>query len=127
VENGATRVVPGSHLSGANPDPDQPQETVSVTGKAGSALVFEGRTWHAADFNRSNAPRYGITTYYCGPQFRQMMNFPYGTAPEVVEGLSPDMIGLLGFRPWRGYGSTGDPSADRIAPADKQVGRLSLK
>lgn len=126
LENGATRIVPGSHLSGANPTPTQNVEAVNATGKAGTAVVFEGRTWHSADLNVSNRPRYGITTFYSGPQFRQMTNFTYGTSRDVADNLNDDLSGLLGFRPWRGYGSTGDPAAKKIIPADKQVGRLRL-
>ena len=125
VENGATRLVPFSHRSGRHPVADAVEETVNITGKAGSALVFEGRTWHAADFNRSDAPRYGITTFYCGPQFRQMDNYPYGTREDVVAELEPDLLKLLGFSPWRGYGATGEPSAD-IRPGTETVGELRL-
>jgi hypothetical protein len=124
VENGATRVVPRSHHSGRHPDPAVPQETINITGPAGTCLVFEGRTWHAADYNRSSAPRYGITTYYCAPQFRQMANFTYGTRREVIDTLTPNLLRLLGFKPWGGYGATGDPSAKTIQSAEKLIGEL---
>jgi hypothetical protein len=114
VENGATRVVPRSHRSGRHPDPTAQQEAVNVTGLAGSCLIFEGRTWHAADLNRSDSPRYGITTYYCAPQFRQMTNFTFGTDREVLASLAPDLLRLLGFKPWGGYGAIGDPSSENI-------------
>lgn len=123
-ENGATRLVPGSHLSGQQPDPAAAVETVSAVGRAGSAVVFEGRTWHAADLNRSTAPRYGITTYYTAPQFRQMANFTYGTRTDVVDGLSPDLRALLGFKPWRGYGATGEHGAQDIARGEETLGEL---
>jgi hypothetical protein len=122
-ENGATRVVPRSHRSGHHPDPATSQETVNVTGPAGTCLIFEGRTWHAADLNRSDAPRYGITTYYCAPQFRQMANFTYGTKQEVLQALTPDLLRLLGFKPWGGYGAVGDPTAENILE-DQLVGEL---
>jgi ectoine hydroxylase-related dioxygenase (phytanoyl-CoA dioxygenase family) len=124
VENGATRIVPRSHLSGHHPDPSAPLEAVNITSPMGTCLVFEGRTWHAADLNRSNAPRYGITTYYCGPQFRQMANFTYGTHPKVIEALDPDLLRLLGFKPWGGYGAIGDPSAESILQ-EKTIGELT--
>lgn len=124
VENGATRVVPRSHLSGRHPDPAAPVEAINVTGPAGSCLVFEGRTWHAADLNRSKGPRYGITTYYCGPQFRQMANFTYGTDPKVLKTLSPDLLRILGFKPWGGYGAIGDPGAENILQ-DRLIGELA--
>jgi hypothetical protein len=123
IENGATRVVPRSHRSGHHPDPAANQEAVNVTGPAGTCLIFEGRTWHAADLNRSDAPRYGITTYYCAPQFRQMANFTYGTKQEVLQALTPDLLRLLGFKPWGGYGAIGDPTSENIL-AEQLVGEL---
>ncbi|WP_394841419.1 phytanoyl-CoA dioxygenase family protein [Pendulispora brunnea] len=58
-DNGATRVVPGSHLwtrplpkSLAQPLAHHPQECI-VTGKAGSVLVFNGHLLHSGTQNRS--------------------------------------------------------------------------
>jgi ectoine hydroxylase-related dioxygenase (phytanoyl-CoA dioxygenase family) len=124
IDNGATRIVPGSHRSGVNPEPFGDYETVNATGSAGSAVIFEGRTWHAADFNTSDSPRYAITTYYGAPQFRQMLNFTYGMRDDVVSKLDKDARDLLGFKPWGGYGATGDQHAESITPAEQQVGML---
>ncbi len=124
VENGGTRIVPGSHLSGTNPEPYGDYQTVNATGTAGSAVIFEGRTWHSADVNHSAAPRYGITTYYCAPQFRQMINFTYGTRGDVISSLGPELKTLLGFKPWGGYGATGDQHAECIVRGEDGVGIL---
>ncbi len=124
AENGGTRIVPGSHLSGINPEPFGEYQTINATGKAGSVVIFEGRTWHAADINTSDGSRYGITTYYCAPQFRQMLNFTYGMREDVVSRLKPDAKNLMGFKPWGGYGATGDQHADCIVRAEEQVGML---
>lgn len=124
VENGGTRIVPRSHLSGTSPEPYGNYDTINATGKAGSAVIFEGRTWHSADLNTSDAPRYGITTYYGAPQFRQMLNFTYATREEVLKGVNAKTEYLLGFQPWGGYGATGDQSAKKIVKAEDQVGVL---
>ena len=62
-ENGATRVVPGSHLRRssvpkpmAQPNAHHPDE-VTVTGRAGSVLIFNGHTWHSGTKNLSARPR----------------------------------------------------------------------
>ena len=124
VENGGTRIVPRSHLSGVNPEPYGDYQTINAVGTAGSAVIFEGRTWHSADLNTSTAPRYGITTYYGAPQFRQMLNFTYATRQEVLERVSERTERLLGFAPWGGYGATGDQYAKRIVKAEDQIGEL---
>jgi ectoine hydroxylase-related dioxygenase (phytanoyl-CoA dioxygenase family) len=124
IANGATRIVPRSHLSGCHPDPARDYETVSIEVPAGSAIMWEGRTWHAAGFNRSNGPRYGIVTYYCAPQFRQMNNYTYGLRPEVRAELTPAELDMFGFRPWSGYGHTGEVNARVIKPGAESLGEL---
>ena len=45
VANGATRIVPGSHLSGCLPDPERTDYgEIPIEAPAGSVLVWEGRT-----------------------------------------------------------------------------------
>jgi hypothetical protein len=63
VENGATRLVPGTHRvaraiprSLAQPASVHPDERIA-TGDAGSVLVFNGHTWHAGRRNGSRGPR----------------------------------------------------------------------
>jgi ectoine hydroxylase-related dioxygenase (phytanoyl-CoA dioxygenase family) len=63
VENGATRVVPGSHRvttplakSLAQPSAKHRDETI-VTGRAGDVLVFNGHVWHSGRRNDSRGPR----------------------------------------------------------------------
>lgn len=111
VHNGATLVVPGSHRSGRQPDKSVPHriETVAGVGAGGTALVFDGRLWHAAGRNTTNQSRYGITCTFCGPQFRQLENYTHGLRPEVAERASPLLLQRLGFTAWSTYGHTGDP------------------
>jgi ectoine hydroxylase-related dioxygenase (phytanoyl-CoA dioxygenase family) len=63
VANGATRVVPGTHLrlgavpkSLAQPLAHHPDERV-VTGPAGSLLVMNGHLWHSGRRNDGAGPR----------------------------------------------------------------------
>ncbi len=125
-ENGATRIVPGSHLSGENADPSVPHkiETVAAAGTAGTAVIFEGRTWHAIGVNRTDEPRYGVVTNYCGPQFRQMENFTLGTRPDVLAEADERLLELLGFRQWDGYGKIGDPAVEFVSRDQELIGEL---
>ena len=70
-DNGATRVVPGSHLwrqrpqdALADPMAPHPQE-VLVLGKAGSIAVMNSHTWHGGTANRTPAPRLAMHGFYC--------------------------------------------------------------
>ncbi len=124
VANGGTRVVPGSHLSGVQPTGEARADEQQPEGTAGSALIWEGRTWHGSGANTSDGHRLGLTTFFCAPVVRALTNMTYGTRPEVVEHLDDEMKRLLGFAPWNGYGATDEPNAEFARPAIETVGEL---
>ncbi len=125
-ENGATHVRPGSQLSGRQPDMghDRFEGWVAASAPAGTALVFDGRTWHSTGANVSDSPRIGVLTYFCGPQFRQQENMVAGTAPEVLDQASPDLLELLGFKLWQGYGRIESPHDESIVRGQTSLGEL---
>lgn len=125
--NGATRIVPGSHLSGAQPSAaiPHPVATVAAEAPAGTAVVFEGRTWHAAGLNTTNQARLGVTATYCGPMFRQLTNFTVGTCDDVLQGASPLLRRLLGFKIWSTYGGVDDHAAEFVERAPGKVRELT--
>jgi ectoine hydroxylase-related dioxygenase (phytanoyl-CoA dioxygenase family) len=66
-ENGATRLVPGSHrpVAGAPPfDLDDESCSVHLSGRAGDILVFDADLVHAASLNRSGARRRSVLACY---------------------------------------------------------------
>ncbi len=125
VANGATRLVPRSHRSGCHPAPGAPCETVHAEVPAGSFVVWEGRTWHAASLNTDTGPRIGITTYWSAPFLRQLLNFPYGLRPEVARDLTPAERALMGFRVWNTYGASDDFEAEWARPGTDNTGELA--
>ena len=114
--NGCTRVVPGSHLSGVEPDPAAVWDTVDAEVPAGGAVVWDARTWHASGRNASDAARIGISATYCGAQFRQLQNHALALRPTAFAGLSDEMRELLGFRLFSSYGATDDDKAMYARP-----------
>jgi ectoine hydroxylase-related dioxygenase (phytanoyl-CoA dioxygenase family) len=70
-ENGATRIVPGSHKWGKLPqdvlaDPAAPHpEEILVTGPAGSVVVMNTHAWHGGTANRTDRPRRALHSFYC--------------------------------------------------------------
>ncbi len=125
-ENGATRIAPGSHLHGRQPDQDRDNDTstIAATGLAGSAMVFDGRLWHGTGANVGNTQRQGLLTTFCGPQFRPQENFTVGTRAEVLDQASEDLLELLGFGVWCGYGRIGSPTTAFIDPEELQPGAM---
>jgi len=126
VDNGATRLVPGSHLSGRHPDPelDRDVQTVSACAPAGSALITDGRVWHGTGANTGDSNRNAVLTTFCGPQFRPQENFVAGTRREVVDAASEETLALLGFKVWWGYGRTGNPTTYMIDRDETPIGIL---
>ncbi len=125
--NGGTRLVPKSHLTGLQPPPDVPH-TVSSLGmeaKAGSAILFEGRTWHGTGANRSNGPRLGLLATYCAPQFRAQENYTLGIDPKVRDEASPELLARLGFKVWNSYGRIGHPHVRYVSQSTNPVGEMT--
>ena len=126
-ENGATEVVPGSHLSGAQPDPvDQSAyEIEHLVGSAGSVAVFDGRLWHGTGAHTGGEDRLGVLVTFCGPQFRQQENQTLGLDRALWPELSEKLKERLGFKPWNAYGRLESPAAPWIEPDPDRIPELS--
>lgn len=115
-DNGATLVVPGSHLedhTGWTPEALAPRaaETVAVTGRAGSVLCLDGRVLHQTGANTTTgARRHGVIAYYCQPWIRQQENATLAIRPEVWPTLPPRVLELIGLRMYRGLGCVSGPT-----------------
>lgn len=105
AENGATRVVPKSHLLRRFPTPDEDVEWAPAVAPAGTLMVWGGRLWHGTGVNMTDKPRRVILTSFARPFIRQHENATMGISPEVLSQCSPEMLTLLGFTPWRGLGN----------------------
>lgn len=95
--NGATLVVPGSHLWSEDRVAD-PSETVPAVMKAGSALFFLGSTHHGGGTNRTTDQyRTGLTTGFDSAAVRQEENMYLTLSPEVVKSYPEQIQRLLGW------------------------------
>ncbi|MGO9877064.1 MAG: phytanoyl-CoA dioxygenase family protein [Acidimicrobiia bacterium] len=95
--NGATRLVPGSHLSDHSPDYGASYDTIAAEMPAGSVLIWHGSLWHGGGANTTDETRVGIAMNYCAGYIRQQENQQLGLARETVESFSPRLRELVGY------------------------------
>ncbi|MEY2421105.1 MAG: hypothetical protein QOI95_1172 [Acidimicrobiaceae bacterium] len=105
-ENGATRVVPGSHLwpdrsltpaeqvMGTQPAPDQ---IAYAEMPAGSAVVYLGGTIHAGGSNTTDVPRRGAHLSYCLGWLRTEENNYLSIPPAMAAKLPRQAQELIGY------------------------------
>jgi ectoine hydroxylase-related dioxygenase (phytanoyl-CoA dioxygenase family) len=105
VENGATRLVPGSH-TWTDRRPAEEDATVIVTMPAGSVLFIAGTLWHGGGANTTDRSRLGVLLEYAAGWLRPQENHVIAVPPEVVATLEPRLQELLGYGihpPFVGY------------------------
>jgi len=77
VENGATKVVPGSHLGRERPSDEYlEQHAIRVTGLAGTIMLFDSNLWHSAAPNNTSSQRMALTLTFTPPFHKQQMDYP---------------------------------------------------
>jgi Phytanoyl-CoA dioxygenase (PhyH) len=96
--NGATWIVPHSHLS-LEPSPSSEllsELAIPAEGQPGDILVFDSRLWHCAGNNLSSEPRSLIKTLFCEPWIRPEMDYRRAMSPLAWGALPPRVKDLLG-------------------------------
>jgi ectoine hydroxylase-related dioxygenase (phytanoyl-CoA dioxygenase family) len=95
--NGATRVVPGSHLADHSPDYGKHYDSVAAEMPRGSVLVWHGSLWHGGGANRTAERRVGVAMNYCAGWIRQQENQQLGVPHDVIRRFPPRLQELCGF------------------------------
>lgn len=97
-ENGATRVIPGSHKFSSYAENGKTYDNeVIVEGKAGSVLIYNAALWHGGNKNLTDDTRWGLVLgygrWFIKPSFDFMKNTPH----DIFEKLTDQQKSLLGF------------------------------
>jgi ectoine hydroxylase-related dioxygenase (phytanoyl-CoA dioxygenase family) len=118
LENGATRVIPGSQKwaklpqdSVADPAAPHPQE-VLITAPAGTVVVMNTHAWHGGTANRTPHRRRAVHAFYCRFDKPQQQYQKRLLRPETQAGLSPALRRLLALD---------DPLNDELSAAETKA------
>ena len=97
-DNGATEIIPGSHLWGPGEIPaEEDVRTFKAVMPAGSVLIWQGPLFHRGGANRTDETRLGITLQYCEPWLRQIENMVLAVPPKTAAQYSKQVRGMLGY------------------------------
>lgn len=101
LENGATRIIPGSQNwrqlpqeALADPIAAHPQEKL-LTAPAGSVVVMNTHAWHGGTANRTGHHRRALHAFYCRFDKPQQQYQKRLLRPETQAQLSPELRNLL--------------------------------
>ncbi len=100
--NGATRVIPGTHLADHSPDYGRPYDSIPAEMPKGSVLVWHGSLWHGGGANTTDQRRIGIAMNYCAGYIRQQENQQLGIPRELAATFSPRLRELVGYGVYNG-------------------------
>jgi ectoine hydroxylase-related dioxygenase (phytanoyl-CoA dioxygenase family) len=112
--NGATEIIPGSHLwdgqivdgavqpadfsrKGADRDAGERPDAIKMAMPSGSLGITKGTLWHRGGANRSDRPRLIITPQYCAGWVRQLENMALAVPADVAEQLPERARELIGY------------------------------
>jgi ectoine hydroxylase-related dioxygenase (phytanoyl-CoA dioxygenase family) len=106
ADNGATRVVPGSHrwadrdrpaMEQLLTGPPAPDQIACAEMPAGSAVIYTGGTIHGGGANRTDVPRRGAHLSYCLGWLRTEENNYLSCPPSVAATLPRRAQEVLGY------------------------------
>jgi ectoine hydroxylase-related dioxygenase (phytanoyl-CoA dioxygenase family) len=118
-ENGATRLVPGSHRFETKPEYGTHPDSIPAEMSRGSVLVWNGSLWHGGGANRARTRRVGLAMNYCAGFIRQQENQQLGIPLELVRSFEPRLQELVGFGTYRNLMG----HIDKRSPAQALLGR----
>ena len=123
ADNGATRLVPGSHKWDRERTAERCDITQAVMPK-GSVVIYYGSLLHGMGVNHASKPRTGLVSGFCVGWLRQEENQYLTCPPEVAKSLPVEVQQLLGYRshsPILGWTEDRDPDHLLSEKADHEA------
>lgn len=107
-ENGATRIVPGSHIAERGLSPDNiytTKGTVAAVAPAGSAILADTRIWHGTGASQSQSRRRAAICLMQRSWARGASNGVLAVHPSVLDTMSDKVKDMFGHRVTDGLGA----------------------
>jgi ectoine hydroxylase-related dioxygenase (phytanoyl-CoA dioxygenase family) len=106
-ENGATRLIPKSHMwVNRPPDEDLEAMTIKAVMPAGSVMFYVGSLVHGGGANNTDTPRLGVILEFVvgwlRPQENHVIAVPHEVASQLPERLQ-ELLGYNVYPPFLGY------------------------
>lgn len=97
--NGATRVLPKSHLKNSFPKMKKKYKGEKyLTGKKGSVLIFNAAMWHGSSKKLIDQDRWGMIFSYSKWFLKPSFDYNKNTPLKIYNRLNPYQKELLGFK-----------------------------
>lgn len=96
-ENGATIIVPGSHMSGKWPDRTLNNIAQTIVCDPGDVIIWDSRVWHGALKNKIGADRWSLVATFRPWFMKQNYDPVRGMSEEIYQILTNKQKALCGF------------------------------
>lgn len=97
-ENGATLLLPSSHLVDEKPSLDFfNNNSIPIKGKAGDIIIWNSNLFHASGFNRTTGIRRALPITFSLPYYKQLIDYPRAIGYEKYDSFNEKMRDLLGY------------------------------
>ena len=98
IENGATYLLPNSHLQESKPtDEEFYANAIQATGTSGSILIFNVNVWHAAAYNTTKNDRRAIPFTISKSFMKQLLDYPRALGYEKMSEYNENLLQFLGY------------------------------
>ena len=98
IENGATLLLPKSHLKNETPSNEYfLKNAIHANGKAGDIIVWNSNLFHASGTNLTKNVRRGLPITFSLPYYKQLLDYPRAIGYDRYDGFNEEFRRLLGY------------------------------
>jgi ectoine hydroxylase-related dioxygenase (phytanoyl-CoA dioxygenase family) len=98
IENGATLLLPQSHLKNEIPSNEYfLKNAIHAKGKAGDIIVWNSNLFHASGTNLTKNVRRGLPITFSLPYYKQLLDYPRAIGYDKYDEFNEEFRRLLGY------------------------------